>query len=103
MRDANGKKLHEIKVAGNTGTIDTVPFIINSACYAVSSAATVDDAYCMAYGPLSNYLLTVFSDMDIQRSTDFLFKTGQIAHRGDIYVGGNVVSRNGFIRVKKSA
>jgi HK97 family phage major capsid protein len=102
LRDANGKKLHTIVVAGNSGTIDTVPFIINSACYAISSSVTADNAYCMAYGPLSNYLLTVFSDMDIQRSTDYLFKTGQIAHRGDIYVGGNVVSKNGFLRVKKS-
>ena len=102
LRTSDGKKIHEIKSNGNTGTIDGYPFLINSACKAVSDAATASDAYCMAYGPLSNYMLCVFSDMDVQRSTDYLFKKGMIAHRGSIFVGGNVVSKNGFLRVKKS-
>ncbi len=101
LRDANGKKLHTIVVSGNTGTIDTIPFIINSACHTVETATT--GQYCMAYGPMNNYLLSIFSDMDVQRSTDYKFKTGQIAHRGDIFAGGNVVAKNGFLRVKKGA
>ena len=55
----------------------------------------------MAYGPLSNYELPVFSDIDIQRSTHYKFKQGQIAHRGDVFAGGNVAAYNGFLRVKK--
>ena len=55
----------------------------------------------MAYGPMENYLLTVFSDVDIQRSTDYKFKQGMICHKGATFVGGNVVAHNGFIRVKK--
>ena len=102
LRTSDGKKIHEIKSNGNTGTIDGYPFLINSACKAISDAATAFDAYCMAYGPLSNYMLTIFSDMDVQRSTDYLFKKGMIAHRASIFVGGNVVSKNGFLRVKKS-
>ncbi len=101
LRDADGNKIHDVKSNGNTGTIDGVPFIINSACKAVSDAATTAGQYSMAYGPLSNYMLCVFSDMDIQRSTDALFKQGMIAHRGSVFVGGNVVSKNGFLRVKK--
>lgn len=101
LRDANGKKIYDVKTNGNTGTIDSVPFIINSACKAVSAAATTTGQYCMAYGPLSNYMMTIFSDMDVQRSTDYLFKKGMIAHRGSVFVGGNVVSKNGFLRVKK--
>ena len=102
LRTADGKKIHDIKTNGNTGTIDGYPFIINSACKAISVAATTTGEYCMAYGPLSNYMLTIFSDMDVQRSTDYKFKAGMIAHRGSIFVGGNVVSKNGFLRVKKS-
>ena len=102
LRTADGKKIHDIKTNGNTGTIDGYPFLINSACKAISVAATTTGEYCMAYGPLSNYMLAVFSDMDIQRSTDYKFKQGMIAHRGSIFVGGNVVSKNGFLRVKKS-
>lgn len=101
LRTADGKKIHDVKSNGNVGTIDGVPFIINSACKAVVASATQAGAYCMAYGPLSNYMLTIFSDLDVQRSTDFKFKQGMIAHRGSIFVGGNVVSKNGFLRIKK--
>ena len=80
-----------------------MPFIISSACYAISKPATAADAYCMAYGNLSHYEMPVFSDMDIQRSAHYKFKQGQIAHRGDIFVGGNVAAYNGFVRVKKGA
>lgn len=101
LRDAEGRKLHDVKGNGNTGTIDGVPYLINSACKAVTAATTTTGQYCMAYGPLSNYLITIFSDMDVQRSTDYKFKQGMIAHKGVIFAGGNVVSKNGFLRVKK--
>lgn len=103
LRLEDGKKAYTVVNHGNTGTIDGVPYIINSACNAVSNAATADGSYCMAYGPLSNYELPVFSDMDIQRSTEFKFKQGQIAHRADIFAGGNVAAYNGFLRVKKKS
>lgn len=101
LRDANGRKIHEVVPRGNAGTIDGVPYVINSACNAISDSGVAPAAYCMAYGPLSNYTLAVFSDMDVQRSTDYKFKTGHIAHRGSIFVGGNVTTKNGFLRVKK--
>ena len=56
----------------------------------------------MAYGNLKNYQLTIFSDIDVKRSTDYKFKEGMIANRGVVFAGGNVVSYNGFLRIKKS-
>ncbi|MBK5432031.1 phage major capsid protein [Bacillus sp. TH25] len=103
LRTSDGKKVYNVVSHGNSGTIDGVPFIINSACKAVSDAKTTAGQYNMAYGPLSNYQLTIFSDMDVQRSTDFKFKQGMIAHRGSVFAGGNVISKNGFLRVKKAA
>lgn len=103
LRTADGKKIYNVVSNGNSGTIDGVPFIINSACKAVTDAKTTAGQYSMAYGPLSNYQLTIFSDMDVQRSTDFKFKQGMIAHKGVVFAGGNVVSKNGFLRVKKAA
>lgn|GEM_PF-6458294 len=94
---------YTILTHGNTGTIDGIPYIINSACKAISNSATAANEYAMAYGPLSNYKLVVFSDLDVQRSTDFKFSTGQIAHRGSIFAGGNVIAQNGFLRIKKVA
>lgn len=103
LRTTDGKPFHTIVARGNTGTIDGIPYIINSAASAVSATTTAAGAYCMAYGSLSNYKLVVFSDLDVQRSTDYKFKEGMIAHRGEVYAGGNVVAYNGFIRVKKAA
>ncbi len=103
VKGADKRRAYDIVLNGNTGTINSIPFIINSACAAVSDATTVAGTYCMAYGSLSNYQLAVFSDMDVQRSTDYKFKQGMICHKGVIFAGGNVVAKNGFIRVKKAA
>ncbi len=102
-RNADGNKAYTIVHHGNTGTIDGVPYIINSICGSVSLESTEDGAYCMAYGSLQNYELPVFSDMEVQRSTEYKFKQGQIAHRASIFAGGNVAAYNGFVRVKKAA
>lgn len=100
LRDKQGRKVYTIKNHGNTGTIDEVPYIINSACAEVGETA---DAYCMAYGPLSNYEVAIFSDIDARKSEHYKFKQGQIAYRADVFMGGNVVAKNGFIRVKNPA
>lgn len=102
LRTTDGKKVYEVKSQGNRGTIDGVPYIINSACKSISDATTTSGEYCMAYGPLSNYELAIFSDTDIKRSTDAKFKEGMIAHRGVVFVGGNVAAYNGFLRIKKA-
>jgi HK97 family phage major capsid protein len=103
LRDGNGNRVHKVVSSGNSGTIDGIPFIINSACKPINNGGTTAAAgeFAMAFGPLSNYRLTIFSDMDVQRSTDYKFKQGMIAHRGSVFVGGNVVSKNGFLRVKR--
>ncbi|TYP67690.1 phage major capsid protein [Paenibacillus methanolicus] len=101
LRNTDSKRVYDVKTNGNTGTIDGVPYIINSACKDVDTATV--GQYMMAYGPLSNYMLTIFSDIDVQRSTDYKFKAGMIAHKSSVFVGGNVVSKNGFLRVKKAA
>lgn len=103
LRDKQGRKVYTIVNNGNTGTIDGVPFIINSACAAVSATATEDAPYAMAYGVLDNYELAIFSDIDARKSTDYKFKSGQIAYRASIFIGGAVTVYNGFVRVKRKA
>ena len=99
VRDKSGKKEYDIVNRGNTGTIDGIPFIINSACKCVSKASTGD--YLMAYGPLSNYEVAIFADIDAQKSDHFKFRQGITAFRASTFMGGNVVAWNGFLRVKK--
>lgn len=105
LRTQDGKKFHTIIPSqnGGSGTIDGIPYIINSACPALSASGTAANTYCMAYGNLKNYQLAVFSDIDVKRSDDYKFKEGMIAHKGVVFVGGNVVSYKGFVRVKKKA
>lgn len=100
LRDKQGRKVYTIVNHGNTGTIDEVPYIINSACAEISTDAENAGKYCMAYGPLSNYEVAIFSDIDAQKSTEYKFKQGQIAYKASVFMGGNVVAKNGFIRVK---
>jgi HK97 family phage major capsid protein len=97
----NKQKVYKIVNNGNSGTIDGIPFILNSACKSLAAETTSEGDYCMAYGSVSNYLVAVFSDLEILRSIDYKFKQGQIAHRGSIFAGGNVVAKNGFVRVTK--
>ena len=97
LRDKQGRKVYTIVNHGNTGTIDEVPYIINSACAEIGGTK---DAYCMAYGPLSNYEVAIFSDIEAKKSTEYKFKQGQIAYSACVFMGGNVVAKNGFIRVK---
>lgn len=103
LRDKQGRKVYTIRNHGNTGTIDEVPYIINSACAEISTDTESAGKYCMAYGPLSNYEVAVFSDIDARKSEHYKFKQGQIAYRADVFMGGNVVAKNGFIRVKNPA
>lgn len=103
VRNADGKKAYKIVNHGNTGTIDDIPYVINSACGVLSGKDTAKDAYCMAYGSLSNYEVALFSALEVKQSEDYKFEEGQIAHKGVVFAGGNVVAYNGFIRVKKAA
>ncbi len=84
LRTADGKKFHTIMINadGGTGTIDGIPYIINSACFAISDSGTASGKYCMAYGKLQAYQMAIFSDLDVQRSKDFKFAQGMIDNRG---------------------
>lgn len=108
IRTTDGKKLYKIVTNGNTGTISSddsfsVNYVLNSACPSLSVEATAADTYCMAYGILTNYEMPVFSNIDVEMSTDYKFGEGMVAYSGDIYVGGNVAAYKGFIRIKKVA
>lgn len=102
VRTTDGKNFYDIELNGNTGKINKIPFVLNSAAKSLLNPATKADDYCMAYGSLSNYEIALFSELEIKESEDYKFKEGQIAHRGSVFAGGNVVAHNGFVRVKKA-
>jgi hypothetical protein len=78
-----------------------VNYVLNSAVAGFDDVA--DDAYFGAYGKLMAYEMPVFSALTVDESRDFKFSTGQICYRAATWVGGNVASYKGFVRLKKVA
>lgn len=107
IRTTDGKKLYKIVVNGNVGTMSSddsfsVNYVLNSVCPVLSAATTAGETYCMAYGVLQNYEMPVFSDIDVEMSTEYKFGEGMVAYAGDVYAGGNVAAYKGFLRIKKA-
>lgn len=99
-------KIHSLQfTSANTGNIDGVPFIINSACKPISIAPDAGGAqsgeFVMAFGDPRNYELVEFNPLKIERSDDFQFRRGLSCFRATAFVGGNCIRRNGFLRVKR--
>lgn len=107
VRTSTKQKFYDIQLSGNGGTISGIPFIINSACKPLMQATDKGGAaagdYCMAYGTLSSYQLVEFSPMEIKRSDDYRFREGMTAFRGVCFFGGQVVRKNGFLRITKAS
>ena len=100
VRTSDGKKVYNIDTKNKT--IDTIPYIISSECHPLSANDTTAGTYnCMAYGSLKNYKIVLFSDVEVEKSTDYQFKKGMVSYRADVMAGGNVVKYQGFVRVKK--
>lgn len=109
VKDTTGRFVYKITRNGQTGRIGyaqggvDVPFIINSACNALSNTSTTTGNFTMIYGALSSFEMPVFSPLEIKESKDYKFKQGIIAYRGDVIVGGTVSKYKGFVRIKKKA
>ena len=100
LRTKEGRKIHTIDYVSHT--IDGIPYIINSNTGAISNPNTTVGSYAMAYGSLKNYEVAIFSPVEIAKSNDYKFKQGIISYKASVFVGGNVVGYQGFVRVKKS-
>ncbi len=111
IRGTNEKKaVYEITFdpgSTTTGTIKdgglSAMFCINNELSALSDAATEAGTYSMIYGKPLAYQLDLFGPYEIEVSRDYKFAEGLLAVMGEVMVGGNVVSENGFIRAKKKA
>lgn len=109
IRGTNEKKaVYEIEFASGSTTVGTikdgglaVTFVINNALPALADATAGD--YTMTYGKPLAYQLDLFGPYEIEVSRDYKFAEGLLAVMGEAMVGGNVVMKNGFLRVKKGA
>lgn len=109
IRGTNEKKaVYEIEFSEGsttTGTIKdgglAVKFCIDNALPALSDTRTAAGAYAMCYGKPLAYQLDLFGPYSVEVSKDYKFAEGLLAVMGEAMVGGNVISYNGFLRIKK--
>ena len=101
LRTKEGRKVHTVDYKAKT--IDGIPFIISSHCKAITASGTAVGEYGIAYGPLENYEVPIFSGVEVAKSTDYKFKDGIICYKASVFTGGNVVGYKGFLRVKKGS
>lgn len=84
----------------NTGTITegglTVPYVINSGLVALSEAAE-GAGKTMFYGAPSCLHVGMFSNYEVKVSEDFAFDSLLDTIRGDLEMGADVTTKNGFI------
>ena len=99
LRNNDGTKTYNVDYKAQT--IDGIPYVINSNLTAL--AATEAGKTCMLFGTPKGYDVTIFSDVDIQKSTDFKFKQGIVCYKADVFAGGNVGAYRSFVKVNKQA
>lgn len=104
------KAVYEIEFSENsttTGTIKdgglAVKFCIVDELPALSKTASAAGSYCMAYGKPLAYQLDLFGPYTVEVSRDYKFAEGLLAVMGEAMIGGNVITENGFLRIKKKA
>lgn len=109
VKNAHGDFVYKITKGKGEGRISysnggaDVPYIINSACTALSNTETEAESKTMIYGSLADYEFPVFSDIETAMSTDYKFKEGMKAFKASCIVGGTVSKFNGFSRIVKKA
>lgn len=94
---ANGDPAYIIDIEKKT--INTIPYEINSNMKDFESATNGE--FVMVYGDPTAYKVPVFSDVEVMESTDYKFKEGMICIKGSVFVAGNVIRQDGFVRLKK--
>ena len=110
IRGTNEKKaVYEIEFDPMSTTVGTIKdgglavrFCINNELAAVSDSGTAAGKYVMCYGKPLAYQLDLFGPYSVEVSRDYKFAEGLLAVMGEAMVGGNVITSNGFIRVKKA-
>lgn len=99
VKKANGDPAYNIDVKNKT--INTIPYEINSNIKDFATATNGE--FVMGYGDPKSYKMVTFSPVEVMESTDYKFKEGMICIKGSVFVGGNVVKQDGFVRLKKKS
>lgn len=98
LRNTDGTKTYNVDYKAQT--IDGIPYVINSNLTALD--ATEAGKTCMLFGTPKGYDVTIFSPVEVMRSTDFKFKQGIVCYKASVFASGNVGSYRSFVKVNKA-
>lgn len=99
LRNTDGTKTYNVDYKAQT--IDGIPYVINSNLTALGAAEA--GKTCMLFGTPKGYDVTIFSPVEIMKSTDYKFKQGIVCYKGSVFASGNVGSYRSFVKVNKQA
>lgn len=99
LRNNDGTKTYNVDYKAKT--IDGIPYVINSNLTALAAAEA--GKTCMLFGTPKGYDVTIFSPVEIMKSTDYKFKQGIVCYKGSVFASGNVGSYRAFVKVNKQA
>ena len=101
VRGANEKKaVYEITPSAqnpNTGTMKDGGLVVNYCIDNDLASGTI------LYGQPKNIELDLFSNYDVEVSSDFYFNKLMDAIRGDVQLGADVVAKDGIVKVTVTA
>ena len=100
VKNSDKKKLYEIKLNANggCGTINGVPFVINSAMSNVADSDKATNKYFLMYAELNKYMLCEFAQPEFELSTDALFLNDMDAVKTTGFYGANMAGLNSLVR-----
>ena len=100
VKNSDKKKLYEIRLNANggCGTINGIPFVINSAMSSVADSDAAASKYFLMYGELSRYMLCEFAQPQFELSTDALFLNDMDAVKTTGFYGANLAGLNALVR-----
>ena len=98
LRNNDGTKTYNVDYKAQT--IDGIPYVINSNLTALANASA--GGTCMLFGTPKGYDVTIFSPVEIMKSTDYKFKQGIVCYKGSVFASGNVGAYRSFVKVNKA-
>lgn len=97
LRNEDGSKTYNVDYKAQT--IDGIPYVINSNLTALAAAEA--GKTCMLFGTPKGYDVTIFSPVEIMKSTDYKFKQGIVCYKASVFASGNVGAYRSFVKVNK--
>lgn len=100
VKNSDKQKLYNIvlNATGGAGTINGIPFVLNSAMANVADSDKTKGKYFLMYAQLDRYIFCEFAAPEFELSTDALFLNDMDAVKTTAFVGANMAGVGSLVR-----